>query len=165
MKPTRAVFICCLFVSLALCGPTHSAEPNIANVQGFWFGDGIHPLSKKVVLIQDDEFIVISPLGRFASTFVSGETADGLTAIDIDRYDGKRQLGVYMVDKTKLYLKLADPGEPRPTKKDVTFPSGKPHWHTIFDRRPTQDGLTVLQKDLRSELGMDSIAVTTTSKN
>ena len=165
MKPTWNFMICCLFVSLAICTPASSAEPNAEDVQGFWFGDGSHPLSKNVLLIQNDEFIVISPLGRFASTCVLGETTDGLTAIDIDRYDGKHQLGVYMVDKTKLYLKLAAPGESRPTKKVVTFPNGKPHWHTIFDRRPTKDGLTVLHKDLRSEFGMDANTVVTKSKN
>lgn len=32
----------------------------------------------------------------------------------------------------------------RPTIKDVTFLGGKSYWHTIFDRRPTPEGLTLL---------------------
>ena len=163
MASLSSRLIHCIFLSLALCSVASSAEPYATEIQGFWFGDGTHPFSKNVLLVQNDEFIVISPLGRFTSRFASGHIADGLTAIDIERYDGTRQLGVYKVDKAKLYLKLADPGDARPTIADVTYPSGKPHWHTIFDRRPTQNGLIVLHKDVSTELGLKGNSISNTS--
>lgn len=162
----RNRFLSCVFISIVLHSLAGSAEPQAHELQGIWFGDGSHPVSKYVLIVQNDEFIVMSPMGRYASKFVSGEIIDGLTAIDIERYDGKQQLGVYQVDKTKLYLNLAPIGAPRPTKVDAPFASDKSHWRTVLDRRPTPDGLAVLHKSLSKELGLqNNKALLTSIKN
>ena len=116
-------------------------------LQGVWFGDGRHPLNRKVLIVDGEKLVVITPLGAFVSKFVANDTPF-LNEIDIDRFDGGQQLGVYEVSENKLRMKLSEPSKSRPTLDDVRFPNGKPHWHTIFDRRPTPEGLEVLKKHL-----------------
>ncbi len=145
MKSFRISYVILALLFFSLDAFVIAGEPNKALMQGVWFGDGIHPLNRYVLIIDDNDFVLITPLGSFKSTFDVNDQGN-LNGIDIDRYDGDRQLGLYKIDKTKIYLKFADPSKPRPTTADVTFSSGKPHWHTIFDRKPTPEGLEVLQK-------------------
>ncbi len=129
-------------ISIAL-----SADIGSERLQGIWFGDGPHPLSRNVLVVRDDSLVVITPLGAFRSTFTVNDKP-ALAEIDIERYDGRPQLGVYEMDETQLRMELGRPHQPRPTVNDVRFPSDKPHWHTTFSRRPTPEGLAVLQKHL-----------------
>lgn len=116
-----------------------------SRLQGIWFGDGQHPMSRTVLIVDGEKFTIVSPLGAFVSKFSSNDTPT-LNEIDIDRFDGGRQLGVFEISETHLRMKLSEPNQARPTPEDVRFPSGKPHWHTVFRRRPTQEGLGVLAK-------------------
>jgi hypothetical protein len=135
-----ALVICCsMGSSMLLAADTDS------RLQGVWFGDGQHPLSRTVLIVDGEKFTIISPLGAFVSTFSSNE-AGALSEIDIDRFDGERQLGVFEISEMQLRLKLNQPNQARPTLKDVRLPNGQPHWHTVFRRRPTQEGLEVLAK-------------------
>ena len=144
----RAVLTCLL---LGVCPfvPTpvraNPTDPFAEQLQGVWFGDGNHPLNQNVVIIQNNRLTVVSPVGVFTSTFTVVR-GDAINQIDIDRYDGEQQLGLYKIDEFRLYLKLSRPNEPRPTIKDVTTASGKPHWHTVLKRQPTRRGLEVFER-------------------
>lgn len=127
-----------------------ASEPSDLRLKGLWFGD-VEALNSKVLLISNEEMVVISPLGGFASRCVFRPGNGPVGQVDIVRFDGKSQLGLYRYDGGKLYLKLADPKEPRPTESDITFPDGTPHWHAVFARQPTEDGLSVLSKYLSSK--------------
>ncbi len=129
------------------------ANDAAARLQGIWFGDGPHPLSRTVLVVDGERFIIVSPLGAFVSEFTTNEDSS-LYEIDLDRFDGKRQLGVFELSKNQLWLKLGEPNKSRPSVKDVRFPSGKPHYHTIFKRNPTRSGLDVLAK--HSDKTMDA---------
>ncbi|TWT38219.1 hypothetical protein KOR34_31880 [Posidoniimonas corsicana] len=152
--PSMQLFSC-VVISIALCPTTGLAERNADQLQGLWFGDGRHPFSGYVLLVRDHEFVVMSPLGEFRSRFEQARAVDGVTPIDIERYDGKRQLGIYKLDGAKLYLELARPGRPRPTVASVTLEDGTQRWGATFDRRPTQDGLSVLHKNLAGDFSRE----------
>ncbi len=151
MTPRLQRLASLVFIWVVMHSIAGSAEPRLPAIQGVWFGDGAHPLSNYVLMIRDDELVVVSPLGGFVSSFDTGKADHGLNAIDIQRYDGKTQLGVFQVEESKLRLCLADPGAPRPTIKDVTLADGKPRWHAVFGRRPTDDGIAVLRRYLSSK--------------
>jgi hypothetical protein len=102
-------------------------------------------MSRTVLIVDGEKFTIVSPLGAFVSRFTTNDVPT-LNEIDIDRFDGERQMGVFEVSETQLLIKLAEPNKVRPTLKEVRFPNGKPHWHTVFRRRPTQEGLEVLAK-------------------
>jgi hypothetical protein len=114
-------------------------------MEGVWFGSGAHPMSRTVLIVDAEKFTIVSPLGVYVSKFTIDDTSS-LVAINIDRFDGAKQLGVIELTDKELRLKLNDPNQPRPTLQDVRFPGGKPHWHTVFQRRATRDGLEVLSK-------------------
>ena len=144
---TNARRLCVMAVAMCYsmpCAKLCAENPDI-RLQGVWFGDGRHPMSRTVLIVEGEKFTILSPLGAFVSRFTTNE-APTLNEIDIDRFDGERQLGVFEISETQLLMKLAEPNNVRPTLKDVRFSNGKPHWHTIFRRRPTQEGLEVLAK-------------------
>ena len=116
-------------------------------IQGVWFGDGIHPMSRHVLIVSGDQFTIISPLGVFASKY-STKQLEPLNEIDLIRFDGDRQAGVFEVPATQLFIQLGEPNGSRPALKDVRHPDGSGHWHTKFKRRPTQEGLDVLTRHL-----------------
>jgi hypothetical protein len=116
-----------------------------SKMEGVWFGSGAHPMSRTVLIIDAEKFTIVSPLGVYVSKYTIDDTSS-LVAIDIDRFDGAKQLGVIEITDNELRLKLNDPNQPRPKLQDVRFPNGKPHWHTVFQRRATKDGLEVLSK-------------------
>ncbi len=116
-----------------------------SRMQGIWFGSGAHPMSRTVLIVDAEKFTIVSPLGVYVSKYTIDDTPS-LVAIDIDRFDGAKQLGVIELTDNELRLKLNDPNQPRPKLQEVRFPSGKPHWHTVFQRRATRDGLEVLSK-------------------
>jgi hypothetical protein len=116
-----------------------------SRMEGVWFGSGVHPMSRTVLIVDAEKFTIVSPLGVYVSKYTIDDTSS-LVAIDIDRFDGAKQLGVIEITDNELRLKLNDPNEPRPKLQDVRFPSGKPHWHTVFQRKATKDGLEVLSK-------------------
>jgi hypothetical protein len=102
-------------------------------------------MSRTVLTVDGEKFTIVSPLGAFVSRFTTNDVPT-LNEIDIDRFDGERQMGVFEISESHLLLKLAKPNKDRPTLKDVRFSNGKPHWQTVFRRRPTQEGLEVLAK-------------------
>lgn len=134
--------ICCCLSCMVL----HAADTD-SRLQGIWFGDGQHPMSRHVLVVEGEEFTVVSPQGVFVSKFKTNDSPV-LAEIDIERFDGGRQLGVFELSDTELRLKLNGPNQARPTVRDVRFPSGKPHWHAVFLRRPSHDGLEVLTKHI-----------------
>lgn len=135
-----AVAICYSMLSVKLF-----AEKPDARLQGVWFGDGRHPMSRTILIVDGEKLTIVSPLGAYVSRFTTNDVPN-LNEIDIDRFDGERQLGVFEISETQLLLKLAEPNNVRPTINDVRLSNGKPHWHTVFRRRPTQEGLEVLAK-------------------
>ena len=126
------------------CSKLFAEKPD-ARLQGVWFGDGRHPMNRTVLIVDGDKFTIVSPLGAFVSRFTTNDVPS-LNEIDIDRFDGERQMGVFEISEMQLLMKLAEPNQVRPALKDVRLPNGKPHWHTVFRRRPTKEGLEVLAK-------------------
>ena len=144
---TKVRLLCVIVVAMCCFMPSTKlfAENLDTRLQGVWFGDGRHPMSRTVLIVDGEKFTIVSPLGAFVSRFTINDVP-ALNEIDIDRFDGQRQMGVFEISDTQLLLKLAEPNQVRPTLKDVRFPNGKPHWHSVFRRRPTQEGLEVLAR-------------------
>lgn len=145
MTKVRLLWVIAVAMCYSLpCTKLFAENPDTL-LQGVWFGDGRHPMSRTVLIVDGEKFTIVSPLGAFVSRFTTNDVPT-LNEIDIDRFDGERQMGVFEISESHLLLKLAKPNKDRPTLKDVRFSNGKPHWQTVFRRRPTQEGLEVLAK-------------------
>jgi hypothetical protein len=45
---------------VSVCGADRNPR-----LPGVWFGDGIHPMSRTVLIVDGDQFTIVSPLGAF----------------------------------------------------------------------------------------------------
>jgi hypothetical protein len=128
----------------------YAAEGTDSTIEGLWFGRkvngrGINGIIRTVLLIQEDRFIVLSPIAVSNSNLRCSPQA-GLSEIDIDRFDGQQQRGVYCVVGSELQMTLAKPNLQRPTGDSVEKAGGVPHSYYVFQRVPTEEGLEVLRK-------------------
>jgi hypothetical protein len=149
-------FLCCVFaVSLFVCQQTEANDTIDPDVQGIWFCKKVNGMANyqanRCVLIQrENEFVLITGTGVTQST---AETGQG--KMNISRYDGKTQQGIYQVDGSDLWLTLGDPEKERPRhfghKRGELKVSSKTHSHYLFSRLPTPDGLAVLRHALDDE--------------
>jgi hypothetical protein len=131
------MIVVCL--TAAVC-PAESADDKTAPLQGVWFGTG--SAQRIVLVIRDQKMMFIHPTGPAESSFRL--TADN--GIEIDRFDGKRQIGVYRSDESTLLMALANPGDHmRPASVRVTKSGKAGHGTTMFTRKVTPEGLQTLQ--------------------
>ncbi|GAB5402117.1 MAG: hypothetical protein Aurels2KO_03480 [Aureliella sp.] len=156
----RLSFVC--IAALVLCvpsisnaqtstdGKTEAVDTQAVSTQGLWFGAS-DLLKRKVLLIRDDKLVVITATGAFESDCQFRSKENSLGDVDIDRYDGKTQLGIYKIERDQLFLELADPLKARPEKRDVASLDGKRNQQYTFVRRPTEEGLRVLSKYLSQD--------------
>lgn len=143
-----------VITALTLVSGTAYASDDDVDLQGVWFGDGLHPMNRKVLIVDGDQFTIVSPLGSFVSKYKTNRLQP-LNEIDIVRYDGEQQLGVFELQDTHLLIAFSEPNHLRPELKDVRFADGKGHWHTKFRRRPTPEGLEVLAKHMNRVVASD----------
>ncbi len=123
-------------------------EPVSGVVQGLWFGDS-ELLKRKVLIVYDDKLVVVTATGGFESGCQFREASGGSPGeVDVNRYDGKKQLGIFEVKRDTLFLLLADPEKPRPSLPAGESLNGKKLRQYTFKRRPTEEGLRVLGKYL-----------------
>ena len=156
-----------LFFVLLFCLPNclFAAEPTDPAIQGLWFCTDVNGLPvnharRTVLLVRDTEFVLLSSMGVSLSSATYNRNAEYST-IDIDRYDGATQLGVYETDGASLRMTLSDPDQKRPDHLRST--AGKvtiPHSHYTFSRLPTSEGADVLRRVLSDDANLALIGET-----
>lgn len=145
----------CLTMSVCVADPgvKPKRSDSTASLQGVWFGSSYHA-QRIVLVVFDDRLLFIHPMGALESSFTVNRDAE-LQEIDIDRYDGMTQLGVFCEDGATLTMTLADPEMKRPTGKTVEKAAGVPHCTVTFTRQVTQTGLRTLQVNMERHPSLD----------
>jgi hypothetical protein len=141
----------CVILTVMVRSLTFAVDPPAAidaELQGVWFGTSFS--YRTVMIIDGNRMICINPLGECESSITIKKT-EPINEIDISRFDGKQQLGVYSIEIGNLTLALTDPGIPkRPTGKTAKDAGRNPNTRAIFTRRPTLEGLEAIRTYLES---------------
>lgn len=154
LEPIRNIVLFLLTASL-LSGDARADEPHDAALDGIWFCDVVNGYEayrarRSVLVVRDNDFVIVTLTGVTKSTF-STVRED----IDIERYDGRSQLGVYHIDGSVLHLSLGDAGGVRPAhyghKRGEIQQVRSPHSHYQFTRVPTPEGLEILRTSLNDQ--------------
>lgn len=135
----RLILLLAVCMTSSICFAEEVAEEDFfAPMQGVWFGT--KDTHRFILVISSDRMLFIHPTGATASTFRL--SAD---EIDIDRFDGAEQFGVYRVDGNKLTLTLADPGlQIRPGAVGTVANRSGDFDTAIFSRAITEGALTTI---------------------
>ncbi len=104
-------------------------------------------MNRTILIVDGGKFTILLPMGAFESKYTAKQQGSR-NEIDINRFDGASQLGVFDVSESQLLMNLSKPDGSRPALTDFRLRDGSQHWHTKFRRRPTQEGLEVLTKHI-----------------
>ncbi len=137
--------------------PSNEAVSNSeSRLQGIWFyrskaDQPAYLRSSLVLVVQSDRLVVIRSSGAAESVFRTDENK-----INVDRYDGSKQCGLFQVSEDVLRLTLGDPGKPRPAHQGVwkgkKKSKGERHAYYEFHRKPTTKGMEMLSRYLSGDL-------------
>lgn len=137
------------------CTEVRSEEAVAPELHGIWFCTSVngHPsyrALRTVLMMRGNEFLLVTSTGMTKSSATTNESN-----IDIVRYEGKSQQGIFRIEANHLWMTLADPGGARPThmghKKGEVQIVNPPHSHFHFQRSPTIEGLAMLRAALNDE--------------
>lgn len=165
----RTIFLM-LLAAFSFAAPVRSDEPRDAALSGIWFCDTVNGYEayrarRSVLVVRNNDFVMVTGTGVTKSTFTTDQQA-----INIERYDGRSQPGIYYLEGTTLHLSLGDADGVRPThyghKRGETRKTQPPHSHYLFTRLPTPEGLEILRAALNDEhkrntILADSVALAT----
>ena len=146
-----------LLLLTAFSSPTYVSadETRDAALDGIWFCDTVNGYEayrarRSVLVVRGSDFVMVTGAGVSKSAFATDQQD-----IDIERYDGRSQPGIYQIDGTTLHLSLGDADGVRPShhghKRGEIRKSQPPHSHYRFVRSPTPEGFEILRAALNDE--------------
>ena len=150
-----------LLAAFVLPTSTHADEPSDAALDGIWFCKTVNGMKtyrgrRSILIVRGTDFVMVNGTGVAKSVFTIDEHE-----IDIERFDGRSQPGIYHVDGTTLFLSLGDADGVRPKhyghKRGEAQKTQPPHSHYRFTRSPTPEGLEILRTALNDEHKRDTI--------